>query len=236
MRVIGGLQSGGMRPIRAALLALAVLAAGPARADAVLDQLRAEARATALKPFERTVRIEPAGRPAIVQVDRFDPRAAAGRQWTLLSVDGRAPTEEEMRRHQRDTGRQPVPGFHRFNELLAGPPTAIERQGDRTVYRWQALSKGAVTTTQGPDFSERLSAEAIVSASETRPRLERVRIYAAEPFGIMGVARMNRFEAVSLYTSDSERHRLARQTTEVDARIPIRGTQSQKTTATFRPL
>lgn len=229
-------QSGGMTVRLAAPLAIALLAASPARADAALEQLRAEARATAPAPFERTLRIEPADRPATVQVDRFDPRAPKERAWTLVSVDGRAPTEEEVRRHQRETSRQPVPGFHRLNELLAGPPTAIDRQGDRTVYRWQALSKGAVATAQGPDFSERLSAEAIVTGSDTRPRLAQVRIYAAQPFGIMGVARMNRFEAVSLYASEGDRHRLSRQTTEVDARIPIRGTQRQKTTATFRPL
>ncbi|MFN3370274.1 MAG: hypothetical protein ACK4Z0_01955 [Sphingomonadaceae bacterium] len=222
--------------MRVPAFALLLLAAAPARADAALDRLRAEARATAPKPFERTIRIEPANRPAIVQVDRFDPRAPKGRQWTLLSVDGRAPTEDEIRRHQRETGRQPVPGFHRLNELLAGPPTAIERQGERTIYRWQALQPGAVTTGQGPDFSERLSAEAVVSGSEAQPRLERVRIYAAQPFGIMGVARMNRFEAISFYATEGERHRLARQTTEVDARVPIQGNRAQKSTTTFRAL
>jgi hypothetical protein len=236
MRVIGRLQSGGMRARLLTALALACLLVAPARADALLETLRAEARAATPKPFERTLRIEPARGPVVVQVDRFDPGAAMGRQWSLVSVDGRAPTEAEIRRHQRETGRQPVPGFHRLNELLAGPPTAIERQGERTIYRWQALKAGAVPTGQGPDFSEQLSAEAVVTGPEARPRLERVRIHAAQPFGIMGVARMNRFEAVSLYAFEGERHRLARQTTEVDARVPIQGTRAQKTVATFRPL
>lgn len=236
MRVIRRLQSGRMRRPLLPTLAVAFLIAAPAHADAALEQLRAEARATAPAPFERTLRIEPANGPAVVRVDRFDPRAAPGRQWTLLSIDGRAPTAEDVRRHQRETSRQPVPGFHRLNELLAGPPTAIERQGERTIYRWQSLKAGAVPTGQGPDLSERLSAEAVVSGPAARPRLEQVRIRAAQPFAIMGVARMNRFEAVSLYALEGDRHRLARQTTEVDARVPIQGRRAQTTTAIFRSL
>jgi hypothetical protein len=219
--------------VMAAVAAAAIVS--PARADAVLDQIRAEARATPMTPFERTVRVEQGSRPPVVRVDRFNPAAPAGRQWTLVSVDGRAPTSDEVSEHARQVNAQPVPGFHRLPTLLQGPPTAIERQGPRTVYRWAALKKGAAPSGQGPDFSERLSAEATVLTG-ARPVLEQVRVFAAEGFGVMGVARINRFESLSRYTQGSRGHQLAGQNTEVDARIPFRASGATRTTATFRAL
>lgn len=216
--------------------AVAVMVAAPAAADEALEMLRRDALATPMMAFERTATIRQGDGPEQVRVDRFDPRARPGSQWTLVSINGAPPSDEDVKAHARQVNSQPVPGFHRFNSLLAGDPTAIERKGPRVTYRWAALEKGAAPTGQGPDFSDRLSGEAIVRTDGPRPVLEQVKIYAAESFSIMGVARMNRFEAVTRYQHGSRGHQLASQLTQVDARVPFRKGGAVRTEATFRPL
>jgi hypothetical protein len=218
-----------------AALALAA-AAAPASADAVIDRLKSDARGTPVAPFERTSRTEQPKRPPITRVDRFDPKAPEGRQWTLVSVDGRPPTADEIEAHAKLVKGLPVPGFHRLPVLLQGDPTSQRREGARTVYRWDALKPGAVPNNQGPDFSARLAAEATVATVGGRPVLEQVRVFAPEPFAIMAVARMNAFESVTRYGFAAGRHRLEAQDNRVDARIPFRGQGVTVTRATFGPL
>jgi hypothetical protein len=226
-----------MRVWTKAVTALAMVAAAlPAAADEMLEMLRRDSLSSPMMAFERTATIRQGKAVEQVRVDRFDPRARPTEQWTLVSVNGAPPSEEDVRRHQKQVNAQPVPGFHRLNSLLAGDPTAIERKGNRTIYRWDQLQKGAAPTGQGPDFSDRLSAEATVRTDGPRPVLEQVRIYAAEPFAIMGVARMRRFEAVTRYAHGARGHQLVSQLTDVDARAPFGMGGARVTEATFRPL
>ncbi len=220
-------------PVVAVMMAVA---AAPATADAALEQLRRDALATPMMGFERTATTRQGDEPETVRVDRFDPRARPGEQWTLVSLDGAPPSEKESQRHAEQMEKTPVPGFYRLNSLLAGDPTEITRNGVRTTYRWAALEKGAAPTGRGPDFSDKLSGEAIVRTDGPRPVLEQVRIFAAEPFGIMGVAKMKQFEAVTRYTLMAQGHVLASQETQVDARVPFRRSGATRTVATFKPL
>lgn len=218
------------------VLMATMMVAAPASADVVLDQLRRDSLATPMTGFERTATTIEGDKPAVVRIDRFDPRARPGQQWTLVSVDGKPPGDEENKAYLRQIELQPIPGFHRLNSLVAGDPTAVERQGPRTVYRWKTLQKGAAPTGRGPDFSERLSAEAIVRTDGPRPVLEQVKVYAAESFSIAGVVRMNKFEALTRYQHGARGHQLASQLTQVDVRVPFRRGGAIRTEASFRPL
>ncbi len=114
-------------------LVLVLLAGTPARADAVLDRLRTEAAKAGVRGFERTTRkakTTPKGPVTDVRVDRFDPRAAAGRQWTLLSVNGRPPTPTDQGEHRKLVSSLRVPGFYRLSAILAGEP---ERRTDTSA-------------------------------------------------------------------------------------------------------
>lgn len=212
---------------------LALLLAAPAQADAALDKLMASAKAAPVLGFNRTANIEFPGKPAVKRVDRFDPKAREGQQWTLVSLNGRAPTADERKDYQKQVKAQPTPGFHRLPILLQGQPTAIEPHGKTVVYRWAKLVKGAAPSGQGPDISEKLSAEATVSMETGTPVLQKVRIYAAKPFSVMAVAKMNRFEAVTHYQHHAGLHHLERQSTEVDAKIPFRPAGIMRTAASF---
>lgn len=189
--------------------------------------------------FERTVRAEeradPRKEPAVV-VDRFQPSAARTGNWTLVSVDGRKPTDKEVSAHAKANAKGPVPGFHRLHLVLGGTPTRqVDMGGGRTVYHFNSLPEGAVVTPGG-DISEDLSAEATVEQVNGKPIISRVRIFAARPFSIAGVAKMNSFEVVSQYRPGANGLPfLYHQTSASDVKAPFGMGGKRRSVISFRP-
>lgn len=221
------------------LLLAALLPAFPARADSILEMLRAEAARAEVKGFERTTREEKQGSkgPVVeVRVDRFDPRAPAGRQWKLLSVNGREPTLKEQSEHRKLVSSLPVPGFYRLSAILAGiPERSIDAQG-RILYRWNSLPPGSMPTP-GPDISTRMAAEAVVEKVGNRPVVRSVRLFAPKPFPVMTVAKVNAFDLQNYYSDvDGGTPVLVAQTGATDISAPFGQGVRQKSQTKFRPL
>lgn len=220
-----------------ALAAIALALPGVARADSQLSAILAESARAPVVGFERTARAElradPGKEPEVV-VDRFVPKSASTGEWTLLSIDGRKPNADEQKRHSQQN--QIIPGFHRLHKVLGAPPTRRTPAGDRTVYQWASLPAGAVTTPGG-DISANLSAEATVETVGGKPLISRIRIYAAKPFKIRGIATMNSFEVTSLYrTGPQGLPFLAAQTSASDVSAPFGMGGKRRTQLSFKPL
>lgn len=227
------LAVGGLALLASALPAL------PARADAILDRLRAEAARADIKGFERTTREEKqtAKGPVVeVRVDRFDPRAPAGRQWSLLLVNGRAPTLKEQSEHRKLVSSLPVPGFYRLSAILAGEPVrSVDSQG-RILYRWNSLPPGSMPTP-GPDISARMAAEAVVEKAGTRPVVRSVRLFAPRPFPVMAVAKVNAFDLQNYYSEgEGGTPVLMSQTGATDISAPFGQGVRQTSETRYRPL
>jgi hypothetical protein len=209
-----------------------------AKADTVLQQLLSESARASVVGFERTARAElradPDKEPAVV-VDRFVPRDAASGSWTLVSIDGRKPTPEEINRHRKANAEGPVPGFHRLHKVLGGTPARRAEADGRIVYRWNTLPPGAVVTPGG-DISGNLSAEAIVEDVGGKPLISKVRIFAAAPFKIRGIATMNSFDVTSQYRHGAAFPFLAAQTSATDVKAPFGLGGKRKSSFSFRPL
>jgi hypothetical protein len=224
---------------RLAVLTMLLLGATGARADATLNQLRAEAARAEVMGFERTTRAETQtddGPVISTQMDRFNPRAPAARQWTLLSVDGRKPTAKEIAEHRKRVTSFPVPGFYRLSAVLAGEPVRLTDAQGRTVYRWEKLPRGALPTP-GPDVSERMAAEAVVEKVGGRAMFSRVRIYAPRPFPIMAVAKMKAFDLINLYQPGAGGTPfLMSQTSLTDVSAPFGRGGRQTSQISFRPI
>ena len=224
-----------MRKLLFGLVALCAASVSGAHPD--IDRLIAESARAPQVAFERTSRTLIEGKPAVVTVDRFDPRAPAGRRWTLLSVDGRAPTADDLKRHAKQNSEDDVPGFHRLQELLKGkPPSCTAPAAGKTVCRWPNLAAGAVRM-KGPDLSERLSAEVVLEAAAGRTIPGSVRVYAAQPFTIMAVAKMHKLDVVSTYVPGRNGVPfLAAQNIDVDVSAPFGKGAKSHTEVRFRPL
>jgi hypothetical protein len=227
--------------MRNPLLAAALFLAAPAavQADPVLQAILAQSAQAPVVGFERTVRAElradPAKEPATV-VERFVPETATSGRWTLVSVDGRKPTEKEQEATRKANEAGVIPGFHRLHKLFAMPPTRRSAAGDKTVYHWASLPPGAVVTPGG-DISGKLSAEATVETLGGKPMISLVRIFAGQPFKIRGVATMNAFSVVSHYRPGAGGLPfLTSQTSASDVKAPFGMGGKRRNEISFRPI
>jgi hypothetical protein len=177
------------------LLLLAALIAGPAQADALQEQVLAGMRrtSTADVPFTTTTRIERTGAAAKEIVTRHDPRAPAGRRWSVVRVDGRAPTAKEARDIAGQANRQPLPGYERLARWFGAPAT---RTGN--TYRFARLPVGALKIGSH-DASAHTAAEAVVNTAGPVPFVERVRFVSTRPFRMMLVAKVERYVFTATY-------------------------------------
>jgi hypothetical protein len=222
-----------------ALLSIAALAA-PAQAntDAVLKQLLAESAKAPVTAFERTVRAEQRPEsdkgPAHL-VERFTPTGHSSGRWSLISADGKAPTTKQVEQHRKTSAEAVIPGFHRLHLVLSPAPTKRTEVSGKAVYLWPSLPEGAVTTPGG-DISRNLSAEATVDDSGGKPVISKVRIFAAKPFKIRGIATMNSFEVTSLYRLQGNMPVLVSQTSQSDVKAPFGLGGVRRSTMTYRPL
>ena len=175
--------------------ALAVLAlAVPAAADPLLDRLVAEARTVGPDDFAwtRTSKAEQRGggeAKTRISIERYDPSRPAGKRWTLVSVDGKAPTADEARDYAKAMADAMVPSYGRVAGYFgAGAQRAAI--GGRTVFRAGKLPKRALMMNKS-DLSASARAEAVV-ADGARPFVERLDIVTTRPVRMMLVARIDR--------------------------------------------
>jgi hypothetical protein len=213
-----------------------LLVAAPALADANVDAVRAHAAKIGPVAFERTADITDRSGKTVRRIDRFTPQGRDGRgNWVLVSVDGRPPTDRERRDHAEEVGTIPAPGYWRLQIILSGPFTVARDASGQQVYRFQPLAPGSVQTTRG-DISANLSAEARIDPNNGQPVVSSIRIFATEPFSMMGVARMNRFDSKSDYSlGRNGAPFLTTQSSDVEVRAPIVGTVRTSQKQSYRP-
>lgn len=226
--------------MRAPLLALVLITVPTAaQADQMLQGILTQSAKAPVVGFERTVRAElradPAKEPALV-VDRFVPKSSTTGNWTLVSVDGRKPTQKELDAAAKSTANGVIPGFHRLHLVLGAPPAHRSEAAGKTIYHWTSLPEGAVITPGG-DISDKLSAEAHVEQVGGKPMISQVRIYAAKPFKIRGIATMHSFDVTSLYKPGTAGLPfLAAQTSASDVSAPFGMGGKRRSQVSFRPL
>jgi hypothetical protein len=174
--------------MRAVALAV-LLVATPAAADPLQDQLLAGMKRTDTSDvaFTSTTRIERSGAKAQVIVTRYDPRSPAGRRWTVVSIDGRAPAAKEAARIVKAANGSPTPSYARLAQWFGGAAT---RSGN--TYRFAQLPKGGLKIGNS-DVSADTSAEAVVNTSGPTPLVSQVRYTSIKGFRAMLVAKVDRY-------------------------------------------
>jgi hypothetical protein len=190
-----------MKPPFAAALAASVALvamAAPARADALQQQILAQAKA--LGPdafaFTRTMSVQQTGNERRAQVDRYDP--AATPRWTLATLNGAAPPAKDAERYAKSAPKQPVPGYHRIAAWFGAPATRVAEEPGRVTFRFARLPKGFFDIN-GHDLSADTVAEAVVNTAGPVPFVERTSFVSAKPFRMMMVAKVERVEAGSRF-------------------------------------
>ena len=204
-----------MKNLALLILTPLALAAAPA-SDAVRDRLLADAAqlGPATLAFDRTIVASQSGggdKASETRIDRWN-----GKAWTLLSVNGKPPTPDDIAR-ERKASDVPVPGYYRLAKLFAAAATTTDASG-RTVLHAAALPPGSVSAN-GKDITEHFTADAIV-APGARPFIMQVRLVAREPFRMMLVAKVDSFVTVNDYRLGTHgTPELVRQTTDIDGNM-----------------
>lgn len=161
---------------------------GVARADALQDQVLAMARGTRsdLYAFRRTITVERTGTPRKVIVEQYDPRRAGAQAWSLIGVDGHAPTAKDLE-DWRKGNHGTVPSYGQIAKWFGGPATRIDGAAGYVTYRFARLPAGVLKL--GPhDASADAQAEAVVNTQGKFPYVEKVRLVSTKGFRMMLVA------------------------------------------------
>ena len=180
----------------AAIAALAV----PAHADPLQDQVLGGMKAanSADIGFTQTTRVDRTGSASKEYVTRYDPRAPAASRWTLVRVDGRAPTDKETREVLKGANRAPLPGYARLAKWFAGPATRVAQGAGSVTYRFARLPAGTIKIGSH-DASADTVVDAVVNTGGRVPYVERVRMTSSAPFRMMLVAKVESFVFTSSY-------------------------------------
>lgn len=177
------------------IMAAALLAAAPdePRLAPLCDAIISEARTVdpAAMAFERTtttIKSSPISRETQVTVDRWD-----GQRWVLVSINGRAPDNGQMRNFRAATAAQQVPGYHRLAAILGAAQTvAVDEQG-RHIVKIPVLPAGSVRTDNA-DISSHLSGEAVIATSNGRPWVAQLKLRARENFKLTALIKVTEFQ------------------------------------------
>jgi hypothetical protein len=176
------------KPVLIAASFAACLVCSAAHADEVQNQILAAAKATsaATYSFRRTMVIQQTGQPRKTLVEQYDPRRREADQWSLVSIDGRAPTAKEIA-DARKAKRGPVPSYGELTKWIAAPANRTSPGPGYALYRFASLPAGTLKIGSH-DASADTQAEVLVNIKDKVPVVERVRLRSTKGFRMMLVA------------------------------------------------
>jgi hypothetical protein len=226
-----------IRSLVVPVAAIALAAPALAQTAPAIGPVLAAAKALGPQGFQRTTTRTDTrnGNGKTVEVDRFDPSKPAGKQWTLLSVDGKAPTPDQISDHAKTVSGTPVPGYYRIASMLAGPNPTVTPGADGTVFAWKRLPAGSLPM-KGMDLTADLAVSATVS-NAAKPMVTQMRVVAPKPFRVMMLAKIDTMTVTSDYIALPDGTPfLSRQVMEQAASIPMKGQGTVRSEMLFQPL
>ncbi|TPG10416.1 hypothetical protein [Sphingomonas oligophenolica] len=182
------------------LLLMAALVPTAAHADALQEQVVAEARAIAPTAFAftQTTRVERAGADTKMFVSRYDPTQPVAQRWTLVAVDGKPPSAKQVAGAAKAARGQPVPSYSSVAKWFGAPATRIAQGPSSVTYRFARLPKGVVMIGKH-DASADTAAEALVDTSGRVPVVTRVRYLSSTAFRMALVIKVDRYVFVESF-------------------------------------
>jgi hypothetical protein len=133
-----------------------------------------------------------------VVVESYNPGKPVADRWTLLSIDGKAPTAEESKSAQKDAPKRKVASYGRMADYFSGGVASSTDAQGRVVFRLTNLPRGSVTIL-GRDVSENSTAEAFVDPKEQVPFVEQIRFTLNRATRIKVVANVEEFTLTIRY-------------------------------------
>jgi hypothetical protein len=178
-------------------------AAEASNADALKERIIAHARTVAPEDYAytRTIRTESTEgnkKEERVVVDRWDPAKPQDQRWTLVSINGQAPTADQLKTYGKETPKRRPAYYGRIAEYFARPATSATDARGRPIFRLASLPKETVMV-MGSDISANATGELAVNTTGTTPFIEEIRFTSSKSTRVKLIAVIERFEAMTRY-------------------------------------
>lgn len=165
---------------------------------------RVLAQAQSLGPddyaFTRTSRSEQTsnGKTEVhTQVDKYDPSKSGDARWTLVSVDGAAPSADVLSKYKKETPNRHIPGYYRLGKYLGTTATTSTDSKGRTVFHFASLPKDTALVMNS-DVSSNTSSDVTVTEANGAAFAEQVHI-TVKPMRIKLLMKLERYESTARY-------------------------------------
>ena len=172
-------------------------------ADALKERIIAHARTVTAEDYAytRTVRVETTEgdkKEESVIVDRWDPAKPLDQRWTMISIDGKPPTADQLKEFRKAVQKRRLAYYGRVAGYFAKPATSAVDARGRTIFRFPSLPKESVMVSDS-DISANATGEVVVDTTGATPFIEEVRFTSTKPTRVKLIAKIERFETMTRY-------------------------------------
>lgn len=172
-------------------------------ADALKERIMAHARTVTPEDYAytRTIRTESTEGNKKEErnvVDRWDPAKPQDQRWTLVSINGQPPSEDQLKTYRKESPKRRPAYYGRVAEYFGKPATSATDGRGRPAFRFASLPKDTVMV-MGSDISANATGEVAVNTTGATPFIEDIRFASSKPTRVKLIAVIERFEAITRY-------------------------------------
>ena len=130
-------------------------------------------------------------------VDKYDPSKSGDARWTLVSMDGAAPSADALAKYNKETPTRRVPGYYRLAKYLGTSATNSTDGRGRTVFHFGSLPKDSALVMNS-DVSSNTSADVTVSEANGTAFAEHVHL-TVKPMRLKLIMKLEHYESTARY-------------------------------------
>jgi hypothetical protein len=130
-------------------------------------------------------------------VDKYDPTKSGDARWTLVSVDGAAPSADVLSKYKKETPKRRVPGYYRMAKYLGSNATTTTDSRGRTVFHFGSLPKDTAIVMDS-DVSSNTSADVTVTEANGTAFAEQVHL-TVKPMRLKLIMKLESYESTVRY-------------------------------------
>jgi hypothetical protein len=191
----------------AVLLASASIGHSQNKADDLKKRIQAQAQSLGADDyaFTRTVKSEQTSNGKTEQhvtIDKFDPTKSGDARWTLVSMDGAAPTADALAKYKKESAKRRVPGYYRLAKYFGSDASTLTDSRGRTVFHFGSLPKDTAIIMDS-DVSSNTSADVTVTEANGTAFAELVHL-TVKPMRIKLLMKLDHYESTSRYRMGPE--------------------------------
>jgi len=186
----------------AVLLASASIGHAQNKSDELKQRILAQAQNLGADDyaFTRTVKTEQTSNGKTeqhVNIDKFDPAKSGDARWTLVSIDGAAPSADMLSRYNKETPKRRVPGYYRLAKYFSSPSSTSTDSRGRTVFHFNSLPKDTAIVFDS-DVSSNASADVSIGEANGTAFAEQIHL-TVKPMRLKLIMKLEHYESTARY-------------------------------------